>query len=52
MTQAGSISSVGMLRSRMPPLMVTSASATVTTPRTAMVKVTDRSVWRERKSDR
>ena len=42
----------GCSRSRMPPLIVTSASATVTTPRTAMVKVMDKSVWRERKSDR
>ena len=50
-TQAGRISSVGMLRSRIPPLIVTSDSATVTTPRTAMVKVIGQSVWRDRKSD-
>ena len=51
-TQDGRIRAVGILKSRIPPLIVTSDCATVTTPRTAIVNVTDSSVWWDRKSGR
>jgi hypothetical protein len=49
-THAGRIIAVGMLRSRIPPLIVTSDWATVATPSTAIVNVIDSSVWCDRKS--
>ena len=46
------VSAAGWLRSRMPPLMPTSACATASTPTIAMVKVIASTVWCDRKSAR